>query len=54
MNEGHKNTEISFETEKNNSFSFLDLKIYKKKDKFRTSIFRKDMFSGVYTNFGNL
>ena len=31
MNEGHKNIEISFETEKDNSFSFLDVKICKKK-----------------------
>ena len=42
-----------FETEQDNSFSFLDVKICKEKDKFKTSVFRKDTFSGVYTNFGS-
>ena len=35
--------------EKNNSFSFLDVRICREKDKFTTSVFRKDTFSGVYT-----
>ena len=42
-----------FETEKDNSFSFLDVKICREKDKFTTSVFRKDTFSGVYTNFSS-
>ena len=47
----HKTIKFSFETEKDNSFSFLDVKICREKDKFTTSVFRKDTFSGVYTNF---
>ena len=53
MNKRHKNTEFLFETEKDNSFSFLDVNISGKKDKFTTSVFWKDVFSGVYTNFSS-
>ena len=53
MNKRHKNIKFSFETEKDNSFSFLDVKICREKDKFTTSVFRKDTFSGVYTNFSS-
>ena len=38
---------------KDNSFSFLDVKICREKDKFIRSVFRKDTFSGVYTNFSS-
>ena len=54
MNKRHKNIKFSFETEKDNSFSFLDVKICREKDKFTTSVFRKDTFSGVYTNFSTI
>ena len=53
MNKRHKNIKFSFETEKDNSFSFLDVKICREKDKFTTSVFRKDTFSGVCTNFSS-
>ena len=53
MNKRHKNIKFWFETEKDHSFSFLDVKICREKDKFTTSVFRKDMFSGVYTNFSS-
>ena len=53
MNKRHKNIKFSFETEKDSSFSFLDVKICREKDKFTTSVFRKDTFSGVYTNFSS-
>ena len=53
MNKRHKNIKFLFETEKDNSFSFLDVKICRKKDKFTTSFFRKEMFSGVCTNFSS-
>ena len=53
MNKRHKNIKFSFETENDNSFSFLDIKICREKDKFTTSVFRKDTFSGVYTNFSS-
>ena len=51
MNKRYKNIKFSFETKKVNSFSFRNVKICREKDKFTTSVFRKDMFSGVYTNF---
>ena len=51
MNKRYKNIKFSFKTEKDNSFTFLDVKICKEKDKFTISVFRKDTFSGVYTNF---
>ena len=41
------------ETEKDNSFYFLDAKICREKDKFTRSVFRKDTFSGVYTDFSS-
>ena len=53
MNKRHKNSKFSFETEKDNSFSFLDVKICRETNKFNTSVFRKDTFSGVYTNFSS-
>ena len=52
MNKRHKNIKFLFGTEKDNSFSFCDVKICKEKDKL-TSVFRKDMLSGVYTNFSS-
>ena len=51
MNKKHKNMEFSIETEINGSLSFLDVKIFRENDKFVTSVFRKETFSGVYTNF---
>ena len=43
----HKNITFSFEIEKDNSFSFLDVKICREKDKFAASVFRKDTLSDV-------
>ena len=53
MNKRHKNIKFSFENEKDNSFSFLDVKICREKDKFTTNVFRKDTFSCIYTNFSS-
>ena len=53
MNKRHKNIKFSFKTEKNNSFSFLDVNICREKDKFTTSVFRKDTFSGACFNFSS-
>ena len=38
---------------KDNSSSFLYVKICMVKEKFTRSVFRKDTFSGVYTNFSS-
>ena len=35
----------------NGSVSFLDFKIFWEKQKFVTSVFIRDMFSGMYINF---
>ena len=51
INKKHKNMKFSIETEINGSFSFLDVKIFQENDKFVTSVFRKETFSGLYTNF---
>ena len=42
---------FSIETEINGSLSFLDVKVFRENDKFDTSVFRKETFTGVYTNF---
>ena len=51
MNKRHKNMKFSIETEVSELLSFLDVKIFRENNKFVTSVFRKEMFSGVYTNF---
>ena len=51
MNHQHPNNKFTFEVEKNNNFSFLDIKICRENNKFTTSVFRKPTFSGVFTNF---
>ena len=51
MNKKHKNMKFSTETEINGSLSFLDVKVFRKNDKFVTSIFKEDTFSGVYISF---
>ena len=53
LNKRHKNIKFSFEIEKENSFSFLNVKTCREKDKLATSVFRKDTFSGLYTNFSS-
>ena len=47
----HKNVKFLIETKIRGSLSFLDVKIFRENDKFVTSVFRKETFSGVYTNF---
>ena len=42
---------FSIETEINQSLSFLGVKIFQENGKFVTSVFKKEAFSGVYTNF---
>ena len=39
------------ETEKENNLSFLDVELIHEQGKFRTTIYRKPTFSGVYSNF---
>ena len=51
INKKHKNMKFSIETEINGSLSFFDIKIFRENENSVTSVFRKDTFSGVYTNF---
>ena len=44
---------FTFETENENSISFLDIKITKDNNKFMTSVYCKPTFSRVFTNFGS-
>ena len=51
MNYQHPNIKFTFELEKNNKFSFLYVKIYRENNKFTTSVFRKPIYRGFFTNF---
>ena len=51
LNKKHKNMKFSIEIEINGSLSFLDVKIFWENGKFVDSVFRKETFSGLYTNF---
>ena len=51
MNLKHKNIKFTFEAEDLNSFSFLDVKITCKNNRFVISTFCKATFSGVFTNY---
>ena len=53
LNRQHKNIKFTSETENENSFLFLDIKITRENNKFMTSVYRKPTFSGVFTNFGS-
>ena len=51
INKKHPNIKFTFEHERNNTFSFLDVKICRKNNKLITSVDRKPTFSGIFTNF---
>ena len=51
MNKQHKCLKFTFETENNNSVSFLDIKIIRHNHQFKTSVYRKPTFSGVFTHY---
>ena len=51
MNHQHPNIKFTFVVEKNNNFSFLDVKICIENNKFTTAVFRKPTFSRVSINF---
>ena len=42
---------FSFEDEKDGKLSFLDVEVSQEGNKFATTVYRKPMFSGVYTHF---
>ena len=53
MNSKHKNINFSLETEKDGQMSFLDVNVFRENGKFVTNVYRKETFTGVYTNFSS-
>ena len=54
MNTRHGNIKFTTEVEKDNQLAFLDVMITKYNGTFKTGIYRKPTFSGIYTNFNSL
>lgn len=53
LNSRHQNINFTYEVEKDNTLSFLDVLVTREGDKFLTSLYRKPTFSGLYTNFNS-
>ena len=51
MNKQHKCLRFTSEAENDNSFSFLDIKITCHNKQFKTSVYRKPTFSGVFMSY---
>ena len=50
MNSKHKNISFSFEIEKDGQMFFLDVNVFHENGKFVTCVYRKETFTGIYTN----
>ena len=46
----HHNKNFSVEKEKDGCLPFIDVNVFREKEKFPTTVYRKKTFSGVYTN----
>ena len=53
LNSKHKNIKFTYEKESNNFLSFLDILISGSENGFKTSVYHKPTFSGVYSNFNS-
>ena len=53
MKSKHKNISFSYEAGKDEALPFLDVNIFREKGKFITNVYRKETFTGVYTNFSS-
>ena len=53
LNKKHANINFTYEQEIEGKFSFLDININRENAKFSTDVFRKETFSGIYTNFSS-
>ena len=53
LNSRHQNMNFTFENESENYMPFLDVKVIRSDGTFITSMYRKQTFSGVYTNFSS-
>ena len=51
MNSKQKNISLSFETENDGQMPFVDINVLLENGKFVTNVYRKETFTGVYTNF---
>ena len=51
LNSKHRNTRFTCEKEHNNFMSFLDVLITRTSNAFKTSVYHKPTFSGVYSIF---
>ena len=50
-NKQHKCIKFTSETEHHNAFSFLDIKITRHNQQFKTSVYGKPTFSDVFTQY---
>ena len=53
INSEHKNIKFFFKTEKDEQMPFLDVKVFRENGSFVTTVYRKEIFTGVYTNFSS-
>ena len=53
LNSKHKNIKFTYEKESNNSLPFLDILMLRSENGFKTSVYHKPTFSGVYSNFNS-
>ena len=53
LNSKHRNIRFTCEKEHSNSMPFLDVLITRTSNDFKTSVYRKPTFSGVYLNFNS-
>ena len=53
LNSKHRNIRFTCEKEYNNSIPFLDVLITRTSNGFKTSVYHKPTFSGVYSNFNS-
>ena len=51
INKQHKCLKFTSEAKKANSFSFLGIKITRHNQQFKTSVYRKPLFSGAFTRY---
>ena len=51
MNSKLKNINFSYETEKDEQMPFLEVNVFR--EKFVTNVYRKETFTGVYTNLSS-
>ena len=53
MSSKHKNINFSFGTEKDGQIPFLGVNVFHDSGKFVTNVYRKETYTGVYTNFSS-